>query len=164
MRLYNQNASIPTITAEISEDAAAFELSHQDTYIRQLDFIESNYDTKLQAASDYLRTKAETTERARKVLFAPQSLNDYYDRLKRKWRNSRDMLSTHVLFDTEKGQRLLAETSDYALDCRIQSCELPSFFGSGTLHSLANEPKECPSIGWHPKYEELLMAGGKTSG
>jgi hypothetical protein len=52
-----------------------------------------------------------------------------------------------------KGQQLYAQMGEVAP--QIDSA-LPSFFGSGTLQTLANKPCEDPEIGWHPNYKELL--------
>jgi hypothetical protein len=160
-RTYNQAASIPALSAPIDDAVASgvVKKPNPDTYIRQLEFIEADFTDRCKAASDYLRTKEETAKRAEKGLLIPNSMNDYTDRLKRSWSNARIRVSLTAGTNIEKGTLLLSETSEAALSARLQGADVPSFFGSGSLHALANEPKEKPEIGWHPLYETLLKGG-----
>jgi hypothetical protein len=160
-RAYNQTASIPALSTEIDEAVASATVkkSHPDTYIQQLELIEADFTEKCKAAKDYLRTKEEIIRRAEKGLFIPSSLNDYSDKLVRSWSNARIRTSLSSGTDIEKGALLFSEVSSSALEMRLQGTDLPSFFGSGKLHDLANVPKEKPAIGWHPQYEALLNGG-----
>jgi len=161
MRMYYQQNSIPALTSEIDEATVRTELEQQDIYLRQLDLIESDYDTKLEAASDYLRTKAETVIRAEKGLVAPQSLDDYNDKMNRLWKSKRQQsLLLASYSDVDKGKQLYAQTSEAASTIPLQGTDVPSFFGCGALQVLANSPIDTPTIGWHPKYKELLQKGG----
>jgi len=153
-RMYNQQNAIPALSREITPDEARTEVESQDVYIRQLDLIQMDFDDKLDAASDYLQTKAETTIRAEKGLFTPQSSKEYNDRIRRIWKNKRkQVLLLPACSDAMKGQQLYAQMGEIAP--QIDSA-LPSFFGSGTIQTLANKPCEDPEIGWHPNYKELL--------
>lgn len=158
-RMYNQNNSIPTLSSSIDTDEAKSEVKQQDTYIRQLELIESNYDEKINAASDYLRTKAEVTARAEKGYFTPQSLDDYNDRLKRSWKSVRTEYGSTLISDAERGKQVFEKMCYLAINIRLQGADVPSFFGSGSLHALANAPMHQPEIGWHPDYENLLIGG-----
>ena len=159
-RMYSQQNAIPMLSTEIASDEVLTEVESQDVYIQQLGFIEMDFDGKLEAASDYLRTKAETTIRADKGLFAPQSLHDYHDKVRRLWRNKREQT---LLFSTDsditKGKQLYMMMSEAAITLTLSDISLPSFFGSGTLHTLANEPRTEPQIGWHPNYRNMLKGG-----
>jgi len=156
-RMYNQQNSIPALSETIADDTARTEVENQDVYIRQLDFIEEDFDAKLQAASDFLRTKAESTLRAEKGLFTPQSLQEYNEKLQRLWKSKQTQISLlAAATDVQKGKNLYAQTTEAA----ITNIELPTFFGSGMLQSLANEPQDEPAIGWHPRYKEILKGGG----
>lgn len=153
-RMYNQQNAIPMLSREVTTDEARTEVENQDVYIRQLDLIQMDFDDKLDAASDYLQTKAETTIRAEKGLFTPQSSKDYNDKICRIWKSKRtQILLLPSCSDAIKGQQLYAQMGEVAP--QIDSA-LPSFFGSGTLQTLANKPCEDPAIGWHPNYKELL--------
>lgn len=157
IRMYNQQNSIPALSSEIASDNAHAEVESQDVYIQQLDLIGMGFDDKLEAANDYLRTKAETTIRADKGLFTTQSLQNYNDRIRRLWKNKRAQIMLSSDSDITKGKLLYAQTNEAADDNT-----LPSFFGSGTLQALANDPCDEPTIGWHPNYKELFKGGGKS--
>lgn len=153
-RMYSQQNAIPALSREITPDEARTEVESQDVYIRQLDLIQLSFDDKLDAASDYLQTKAETTIRADKGLFTPQSSKNYNDKMCRIWKSKRSqVLLSSAHSDVIKGQQLYAQMGEVAP--QIDSA-FPSFFGGGTLQTLANKPCENPEIGWHPNYKELL--------
>jgi hypothetical protein len=69
-------------------------------------------------------------------------------------------LSYKDLPDTDRGKALYYTCKDKATIVKVQGSEPPSFFGIGSLHSLANEPSNNPKIGWHPKFKEILTMGG----
>lgn len=153
-RMYNQQNAIPALSREITPDEARTEVESQDVYIRQLDLIQMDFDDKLDAASDYLQTKAEATIRAEKGYITTQSSKDYNDKICRIWKSKRKQLMLlSSCPDALKGQQLYAQMVEISI--QVDS-SLPSFFGSGTLHTLANKPYEDPEIGWHPNYKELL--------
>jgi len=166
-RMYDQRNSIPALSTEIASDEVRTEVENQDIYIRQLDLIELDYGDKLEAASDYLRTKAEAAIRADKGLFAPQSITDYNDKIRRLWKSKQTQsLLLAVDSDVSKGKHLYAQTSEAVIPITLAGNVLPSFFGSGTLQTLANEPYKPhnnPVIGWHPNYCELLNKDGEHS-
>jgi hypothetical protein len=163
-KAYNERHSIPTLSNQITSEEARMEVESQDIYIQQLDLIETNFDDKLEAANDYLRTKAEVTLRADKGLFVPQSLDEYKDKIRRLWKNKREqVLLLQVGSDVNKGKLLYVQTSETVSNYKLEGCDPPSFFGSGTLQALANEPPEEPIIGWHPNYKKLLK-GEKENG
>jgi hypothetical protein len=163
-RAYNQNSSIPALSSAIDYAVVSdvVKKPHPDTYIRQLELIEADFTDKCKAASDYLRTKEEIAKRAEQGLFTPDSMTDYTDRLKRSWSNARTRMRLSAGTDVEKGAFLFAATSDAALSTKLQGADVPSFFGDGSLHNLANAPIERPEIGWHPQYEALLNGGGNS--
>lgn len=163
-RMYNQRNSIPALSREITSDEARTEVENQDVYIQQLDLIQMDFDDKLEAASDYLRTKTETTIRAEKGLFTPQSLQDYNDKIYRLWKNKRTqlLLPMPAASDIIKGKQLYAQASEAVITSAFSNDAFPSFFGSGSLQALANKPCEEPKIGWHPSYKELLKGGMKS--
>ncbi|OGO91755.1 MAG: hypothetical protein A2Y17_13425 [Clostridiales bacterium GWF2_38_85] len=161
MRMYNQRDAIPALSQAIDDSAVRIEVNQQDVYIQQLDLIESDFDSKLEAASEYLRTSAEKTMRAEKGLFTPQSLNEYTEAMKQLWNNKRRLVElANTDTDVTKGKRLYLSLRESAINQKLQGNEVPIFFGTGTLQTLANAPKNDPSIGWHSQYKELLKTGG----
>lgn len=133
------------------------EVERHDTYIRQLELIDTDTTKLFEAASDFLRTRAEKTEWAKKGIVTKQSLTEYYDGLKRIWNNENTVVNYTVHSDEKgKGQVLLSFCERDSITHRLQGASTPPFFGPGSLHELANEPSSHPTIGWHPRYAELL--------
>lgn len=160
LRMYNQRQSIPRLSPEITRESACVEVEKQDTYIRQLDLINQDYETKLIAASDYLQTKAETIFRSDKGVLTQLELNDYQEKIFRIWSSKRRQITLSPnVSDVEKGQSLYYQMSESVV---LVSEAFPSFFGGGTLHTMANEPAKEPQIGWHPQYKTFLN-GGKSN-
>lgn len=154
-----RNASV--ILSAVSTSPNSFktnqELERRDNYIKQLEFIELDYTDIYAAASDYLRTKSEVVEWAKRGLVTQQSFEDYNDSLIRIWRNTKRLNEVRDFSDEcKKGRTLYFECDKAATDKQLQGKAVPSFFGSGALHSLANEPSDSPKIGWHPNYLNLL--------
>lgn len=160
IRMYNQSNAIPALSSEINTDTARTEVEKQDIYIQQLAFIEMDFDDKMEAASDYLRTKAEARIRAERGYFTEQISTEYDDQIYRTWKNEqrRSNLSSADT-DMVKGQKLYTQMKSTVATLKPLGNEFPMFFGSGTLQSLANEPCEEPAIGWHPNYKKMLKGG-----
>lgn len=158
-RIYNQDKIIPRLSTLVSSDSINAEAEKHDTYIQQLDLIEQEYDVKIEAASDYLQTKAEIISRSEKGVLTSQTLDEYREKIFRIWANkNRQVLLLDDNSDIKKGQKLYYQMCESVIGV---DNSLPAFFGSGTLHTMANEPRENPKIGWHPKYKEILNGGKK---
>lgn len=155
----NQNVILSAVSTQPGRDETTYELDRHDTYIKQLELINLGTDDIYSAAVDYLRTCAEKTNWAKKGLVTDLSFNDYYDSLRRMWESQNNRIrliysSTHT--DNEQGQLLYHDCKISAIPMHLQGCTVPSFFGSGSLHYLANEPSNSPRIGWHPNYRTLI--------
>ena len=165
MRMYNQRDALPALSQAIDENVIITEVNQQDIYIQQLDLIDVDFDSKLEAASEYIRTRTEITLRAESGLFTPQSLTEYNEKMKQTWKDrSRLIAIAHADTDVNKGKMLYFGLRESASSQKLQGNEVPSFFGAGVLQTLANEPKEEPEIGWHPEYKALLKAGESNDG
>jgi len=151
------NRIFAAVSTMPSNERMAAEIDRQDTYIKQLSFIEVESTDIFTAASDFLRASTEKTAWAKKGIVIPQSFDDYYDGLMRTWRTQQRLIAlTSTSTDVENGQKLYYICGDAGRSLKLQGNELPPFFGSGCLHSLANEPSDKPQIGWHPQYIQLL--------
>lgn len=159
-RLYNQNVTLSWATMRPTSDETRHEFEKQDTYIRQLDFIELDMSDKLQAASDFLRTSVEKTNLALRGIVAPQSFDDYYDSLFNMWNNQRRLVMLSPLpTDIQNGKKVYFICQESARAIKMQGMDTPESFGAGSLHAMANEPQQEPQIGWHPTYKKILNAG-----
>lgn len=89
----------------------------------------------------------------------------YIARYTRNWKSQKRLLgNSHSTDAISQGQTLYERCKLNADPVKLQGAETPSFFGSGSLHILANEPPECPRIGWHPNYVELLKEDDLNNG
>ena len=164
IRRYNQNGILASVATCPGIKETQKELARQDTYIKQLGFVEVDISDKLKAASDFLRTSAEKTAWAERGIVAPQSFDDYYEGIIRIWNTQSRLVSlTTLQTDIKDGQRLYFICQDAVRTAKVQGNETPEFFGSGSLHALANEPAQVPLIGWHPMYKDLLKAEGDNN-
>lgn len=137
------------------------EIERHDTYIRQLELIDIDASDIFEAASDFLRTKAEKTAWAKKGFINEGSFAEYYDGLRRLWKNQKLLSATAAADEVGRGQYVYAQCLSGAIVHRLLGRDVPSFFGSGSLQALANEPAEQPTIGWHPRYMDLLKGDDK---
>lgn len=136
------------------------EIERLDAYIKQLKLIEVDETTLFEAASDFLRTKVEKIEWARRGIVTTESFNDYHDALYRAWTNWKQLMAIqHKTDPINCGQAVYAHCKNDSGNQKLQGVETPSFFGSGSLQGLANDPIVSPRIGWHPQYIDLLKGG-----
>ena len=132
------------------------EVERHDTYIRQLELIDIDASGIFEAASDFLRARAEKTAWAEKGLVNEGSFTEYYDGLLRLWKSHKLLSGIAAVDDVGKGRYVYAQCLNGAITHRLLGSDVPSFFGSGSLQALANEPSKQPTIGWHPRYSDLL--------
>jgi hypothetical protein len=123
------------------------------TYVLQLGIIDANEETKLQAINDYLKAANNRVAWSKKGLVSYTTFQDYENRLKRTWSNTKERISlTHKnLDDVEKGKLVFLECSEYKTDLQGQSPA--EGFISGSFHTLSDKLV----IGWHPSYKKLLQ-------
>jgi hypothetical protein len=121
-------------------------------YVKQLDLIGSDYDTKLAAANDFLRASVNRSIWAGKGLVHRTSFAELEERLIRTWRAKRDIvgIQSSQAPPEAQGRLVYSECSlvDGALDGRV----VPSHFTPGCYHALA----ERQEVGWHPDYKNRL--------
>jgi hypothetical protein len=159
VRARNVNSILQAVSIQPTDAEIGGEVERFDTYIKQLKFIEMEETALMEAASDFLRTKCEKTEWARRGIVTSDSFNDYHDALYRTWLNQKRLSETKYISEPIKcGNVLYAECRQHSSVQRLQGAATPSFFGSGSLHGLANDidKNNSPRIGWHPEYKDLL--------
>ena len=153
----NTNTILCALSARPSEKETDTEVSRRNTYIKQLELIELDANLIFRAANDYLSAKSQVVEWADKGLVTENSYIDYKDSLVRVWEMEK-LSNDSRLHDSEvdKGRKLYSETQKTGSNKLLQGKNVPSFFASGVLQDLANEPRKSPIIGWHPKYKDIL--------
>lgn len=161
IRSRDQKIILSAVSVQPEASQTTAEVERHDTYIKQLELIDVDESDIFEAASDFLRTRSEKTAWAKKGLINGGSFTDYYDGLKRLWKNQKLLSSVVVNGDIERGKYLYGQCLSNAISHRLLGRDVPSFFGSGSLQALANEPSDRPTIGWHPRYIELLKGDDK---
>jgi ABC-3C protein len=121
-------------------------------FVRQLDLIEIDFDTKLSAISDFLRAGAARAEWSTQGNVHESSFDDLDSQLQRTWRNNklRAKLNHAAQGPVAEGQALYVECSGHRT--RVQNMEPPDYFVPGCFQRLADEK----TIGWHPDYVKHL--------
>ena len=160
IRAYNTNAMLRAVSQVPSQTEQSGEVERLDTYIRQLQLVEMDDATLYEAASDFLRAKIDKIEWAQRGIVHAQSFEDYRDALYRVWTNQKHLMGLQYRTDPIAcGQAVYFKCRDDSAHQKLQGVEVPPFFGSGSLHDLANAPTDSPKIGWHPQYVTLLKEG-----
>lgn len=148
---------LTAVSIQPDTSTTASEIERHDTYIKQLEIIDTDTTEIYNAASDFLHTKSERIEWAKLGIVTEDSLREYSDALTRIWNNNRIIVNcTPNVDEVGKGKLLLAHCQNDSIRYLLQGATTPSFFGPGSLHALANEPSTNPAIGWHPRYTLLL--------
>lgn len=130
------------------------------TFVRQLQLL--RYDDEeifLEAVDDFIRARSELARMAKAGEITRIDVDEYLDRLRRRWANVRRRHRAGLRSDSsdyqaracETGMRIYAECSDHREPLAGYSIEHP-YFTCGHYHHLA----DLPDIGWHPDYRQLL--------
>lgn len=160
IRAYNTNAVLRAVSQVPSKDERSGEIERLDTYIRQLQLVEMDDATLYEAASVFLRAKIDKIEWAQRGIVHAQSFEDYHDALYRIWTNQKQLMGLQYRTDAIAcGKAVYFKCRNDSAQQKLQGVETPPFFGSGSLHDLANTPADSPRIGWHPQYITLLKEG-----
>lgn len=127
-------------------------------YIKQLGIVDLDDEYKSDAVVDFLRTKADLAEWAERGHIVSNSYDEYKKELVKAWRHRKDaMLISH----SGKPENIIGQaTYHYCAEMRhpLQRMEVPDHFTLGSFHLLADNK----SIGWHPRYREILEEFNKT--
>lgn len=163
-RKYDCNHILSAVSALPEDSEKVKEIQDRSTYIRQLELIGLDYTDLFEAACDFLRTRAEKIEWANRGLITQDSMYDYDDSLIRLWKAQKKIATIEYNGDAVRtGVMTYSTCISGVQSMRLQGCDVPSFFGSGCLYSLSNEPKFHPQIGWHPDYIQLLREAKEDS-
>lgn len=136
-----------------SEEAVGSTIAKAPVFVRQLDLVEADVETKTRATSDYLQATGDRTKWAESGVVFEGSMDDYDDALHRRHSNLKTELNItqKALNDVEKGLLLYTKccaTEQIPLEGRV----VPLHFLPGSLNSLADRSE----IGWHPDFKALL--------
>lgn len=122
------------------------------TFVRQLDLVDETDVMKLRAVRDYLKARADRVQWAVRSLVHRLDFEDLESDLATVWSDKKVIVSIRdgERPEAEQGRLLLRECLQHR--CRLQGMETPSYFAAGSFHSMADER----TVGWHPRYREML--------
>lgn len=141
------------------------EKSSTPLYLKQLDLIGLNDEqNKNEAIIDYLHAKRATIVWAKSLEVIKQSFASYNEELGRINSDIRREISIKDEADEFKGRETYFETRKEAARVNLQGKQVPRKYSCGILHDLAQSPANCPIVGWHPKYIELLSEDKEQNG
>lgn len=149
--------------SKITDSHSKEEVDRHDTYIRQLEIIDQDFATILNAATAYLRVSINQTEWAKRGIVDVSTFDIYSKKVIDCWSRERKLLSfdkplSEIIF----GQKLYLECCAKTESYKINGLEPPASFNEGYLNKLANSPQDAPTIGWHPDYLKLLNTEDKN--
>lgn len=159
-REINQKLSLVEIAPKPSEEMISNELGVFRVYIEQLDIVNCDYTDKIEAVSDYLQASANRTAWAERGDVSQDVISSYSEELFKVWKNNKKILdiTQKNLNESDRGQLLYFECKNRQIDMGVLVA--PSFFTSGCFQELADDE----SIGWHPKYKEILQERRNNNG
>lgn len=149
---YDRNKILYSFAPEPLRDEVEAELPTR-TYIRQLDIIDADYETKLRAANDFLRAGLNRSIWGVKGIVHPSSFDDFEDELLRTWSAKKMAVAVQAKGrpHPEVGQLLYAECVQ--IRQALEGRPVPPHFTPGCLHTLADAQR----LGWHPSFESELV-------
>ena len=121
-------------------------------FVRQLDLIGLDFDCKLGAISDFLRSSWDRTLWSKAGDVHEESFVELDNALCRVWTNLRQAGEIEAAFQGEVGRGRLLHARCMIHQATVQGIPPPPHFIPGCFHRLADEPV----LGWHPAYERLL--------
>ena len=122
------------------------------TFVRQLELVDEVDVLKLRAVHDFLRARADRIHWANRSLVHRSDFVDLESSLEAVWSSKKAIVSIrdNDRPAADQGRLLLHECLQHR--CQLQGRETPSYFTAGSFHSLADEQ----TVGWHPRYLEIL--------
>jgi len=159
-REVNQKLSLVEIAPKPSKDMINNEMEEFRVYVEQLDIVDCDYTEKIEAVSDYLRASANRTAWAEKGDISEDAIFSFSEELVRVWKNKKKIIdiTQKDKDESERGQLLYSECKDRQVD--MGTLVAPSFFTSGCFQALADDE----SIGWHPRYKNILQVRRSKNG
>jgi hypothetical protein len=132
-----------------------------DLFVRQLLWvgIEEGDNQLLDALDDFLKCATERTRLAQEGNIPILEFRAFDDRLVKRWKMiaGPKVSSVGAILDSELaalGREILGSVLNHRESLAGQQTQ-EFYLTTGAYHRLANDPKEKPRVGWHPKYQEM---------
>lgn len=133
------------------------------TYLRQLDLIKVDGTGKTYARLDFFRASLERNRWAESLDSYARLLDQFDRQLVEIWERARpDVTSTQAgNEEVALGAQLYGEIIKHPpVSLRSNWPPHQHYVTRGSFHLLANRPEAAPTIGWHPRFLELLAETG----
>ncbi|MBR6059925.1 MAG: hypothetical protein IKP58_17290 [Victivallales bacterium] len=143
----------------ITLDEGTIEEKRSSTFVRQIDLVTDDEVWQTEAIKDYLRCIIEKYRLSKEGTITGNDWQDFTDILKKRWqsifgRNNRLYKGS----EEDSGFKTMSEVLDPEYRA-ILAGELTtqSYLTNGSYHRLSDEK----TIGWHPRYQQLLIEEGE---
>lgn len=149
-RKLNHRHMLQDLALDISEEDIDGEKKALRKYIEQLEIIEVNNDSILEAINNYLKASINRTKWSKRGLITYNSCDAYEKELKSNWLRKKEIVDLDENEPIKQGKKLYLTCSD--LNLPIDGIPVPYFFTPGAFHKLADTLE----IGWHPDYKKII--------
>ena len=144
---------------KISLNTDQIEKNRDSTFVRQIALVSDDEDQQTDAIKDYLRCIIEKCRLSKDGVITSDDWTDFTERLKGRWK-SIFFRNNRLYKEPERdiGFRTMSEVLDP--DSKEMLAGEPitqSYLTNGSYHRLSDEK----TIGWHPRYQEILAEGGE---
>lgn len=151
--------NLPDFLDSFSEQPEAADvdsiLKTRPIFVRQLELIDADDRTQLDAVSAFLRSSADKSNWAESGQVFEQDLVDWDENLLRRGRAIQTEISDLHGTTSEKARGRTAYSRSIVLDAPMSGRAVPGHFVCGCFNALADAER----VGWHPRYAELLHGG-----
>ncbi len=128
------------------------------TFVQQLQIIGLDFETQMEAVSDFFRASIDRTHWGETAQVQENSFKQLDTALKRTWKNLKLQTSAAHSEKAEDVQGQLLYSDCMGTKELVENLTPPSHFIPGCFHMLA----DTKSVGWHPKYQEKLDEAKKA--
>lgn len=136
-----------------TDDIIQNTLSQAPLFVKQLDLVNADVETKSRAASDFLRASGDRTFWAEEGNVFRDSFKSYDEQLVRRHKNlSTEVQIAYNNIPTEDRGRLLYVKCCEAPPIELEQRVVPGHFMPGSLNAIADRAE----IGWHSDFATLL--------
>lgn len=160
LRKLNREGLLISVAKQPTKDEAEQHIAQAPLYIRQLDYIEQDYDEKLSAVNDYLMAEDDRYEWIENGVIHKTSAEEFENNLKYTWKNivgEVKIIHHDKPFD-KQGSLIYYRCKQHKTN--IENNPLPVHFIPGTYHLLANNTE----LGWHTEWSKLCSEDKKENG
>ncbi len=147
VRKHDRRTILDSLAKDPDQQEIEGQLKRHQTYIRQLDIIDCDYDEKIRAIKDFLQASINRTQWSVRSWVDESSFAEFEQGLLRTWQNLKR--KTNIVLshnnDSDKGKYLYSECLLH--QAMLEGLAVPEHFVPGSFHALADKEE----IGWHPE-------------